>query len=818
MKTILKDYRSLFLIVVAIVIANVFAFIIFNKLQDISKNITVAVRQEYLASEISKQLLIELRGSENSTRSYYLTQESQYINSFYLANKQIRDLLSDLNSLKKYSEDIIYIDSISYFTILGVNSLKTQANLQNSERVIDVLDQLGTKIDSINLQIMSQSIASNSTSLKMVDTIKAREKKGFFKKLFSKSKPLKDTTSPITQPITVINKSKVQSVRKKLHSEITEAKTMQSKIIEETNQDEHTLAQTVFFSIKKLNENIEKLEKNESVRRQQKAVVINNELQKLKNVVLIFSVVISAFLMLVVFLVFSYIKRKNDYTKMLVKAQQNAEQLAKTKEYFLANMSHEIKTPLNAIYGFSESLLNAGLSGEQAKHAKIIKNASSYLTKLVNNILLYAKFNSGKIKFIHNNVNLKDELDEIIQLFHNQTEKKGIGLTLELVSIENNYVRTDFDKVKQILYNLIGNAIKFTDKGNVVLLVRQEKQFIIFKISDTGIGIDETVLPKLFNEYEQGSDLTHLKYGGTGLGLVITKKIIEEMGGQISIESTVNVGTTLTVTLPVEFVNNIDDDTPKTKTGDVNFIDKKNILIADDEEYNRLLLKTILTKFGAQIVEAKNGKEAVELVKNNFFDVVIMDARMPEMSGIDATKAIRLFNTNVPIIAATAVMSDEKIEKCLSAGMNSILFKPFSSEELIEKLSEVLVGKITIEKTNEARVLKTEFNINAIDHLIDDDDKLKREFIEVFYNSLNKAFHHINSAFQVDDYKLISEHAHKIIPSCKHFEAGTLINCLKFFEALKSNSNYSKADVEIYISTFNSEFENINKILKSYLQ
>jgi len=535
---------------------------------------------------------------------------------------------------------------------------------------------------------------------------------------------------------------------------------------------------------------------------------------------------------MLVYLFRNYIKKKNQYEHALLESKQKAEELAKAKESFLANMSHEIKTPLNAIYGFTEQILSGELNPEQKIQLNVVKSSAAYLTKLVNDILTYAKLQSGKSQLEITSFNLKKEFSEIVELFKNQANSKGILLLPKIDEFFPEIIKSDKNKLKQVIFNIFGNAIKFTNKGEVKISLKiiesKETNLLRIVVSDTGIGIDENKLPKLFKEFEQGDAQINKKYGGSGLGLVITKQIIEQLSGKINITSKENVGTKVTITIPVE----ISTELQVKSENDINLVldyEKligTKILIVDDEEFNRLLFKSILKKYQVEVFEAENGETAINLIKNHLFNLIIMDIRMPEKNGIETTKEIRIFNQKLPILASTAEISEENIVKCVSAGMNGLVFKPFTEKELLEKIIEAISGNNKTEnkkfpiveiipeakKTNQ-RII----NLDNITEYSNGDENFRKEMLQLFYNSINKALNQIEEFVETKNYSNVSEVAHKIIPSCKHFEAYELYNILKYFENLKNIQNVELIEIKKNLEELRNQINIINKELELLL-
>lgn len=790
------------------------AYVSFQRINVVSERISLSLKNEYPASLIAKNLEIELGAAENYARTYYLTDDKESIKNYHNAIYNIQYLLLNLNT-HQFIEDSTIIDSITYFSKELVRALKSQSYSKNPKLIVYELDELSDEINEIyNSEKLNHDNVVNSkdTSVK---------KKNFFKRLFSRKKDLNEKNK-----IKELNNREAQLKQLEIQGQLKDAviatKSTQSKLIDENRKSEFELTKTIFICKDRISELIERLIIKEDKRKAINAIIAGNELDKLRTFTLFSTALLSVFLLTLIYLIYAYIRKKAQYEKLLVKAKDEAETLAIAKESYLNNMSHEIKTPLNAIQGFSEILGNSDLSIEQKKQLNIIQKSTVYLNTLINNILTHARLNSGKVVLFETKVNIKNEINEIYQLLLPQAQAKKIQFELIFNECEDAFLIIDIDKLKQVLYNILGNAIKFTSKGSVTLEVSQSKikfSSLNFVIKDTGIGIDSKTLPKLFEEFEQGSAQTQVQFGGTGLGLVITKKIVHLLGGQIKLNSVINSGTevifNIPYNLPADKLTNVEFE----KTFKFDYLANKKILIVDDEEYNRLLLRTILTNYGPAITEANNGIKALLALKETNFDLIIMDIRMPEMNGIEATIEIRKGNADVIILGATAVINEEKITSCKQAGMNDIIFKPISMEELSVKLNKLFTLPNERENTvdSDIKSIDTSINLNAIDHDTGGDEKFKKELIKVFHKSLNETVAHINQLVEDNNYNLISEKAHKIIPSCKHFETHRLLTALRYIEEKNNISAFDSLKYKQQIAIINDELVKINKFLSPFL-
>lgn len=393
----------------------------------------------------------------------------------------------------------------------------------------------------------------------------------------------------------------------------------------------------------------------------------------------------------------SDISERKEVEFELIKAKHKAEKLARTKEEFLANMSHEIRTPMNAIIGMAELLRETKLDNKQQEYLKSIRFASENLLTLINDVLDLAKMEAGEMRFESVEFDIRQLLDSITGMLHFRVNEKRLSLECNIEDGVPTLVKGDPTRLNQILINLLSNAIKFTEQGQIgigvkVLDKKEQTVKLQFDISDTGIGIPKSKHKSIFGSFTQGESETTRKYGGTGLGLSIVKKLIDLQGGTIKLESEVGKGSTFSIVIEMETANaaelNKVQDDKYTKNGqDLSGV---SVLIVEDNELNQVLAIEFLNKAKAKSEVAKNGKEAVEMVKKGKFDIVLMDIQMPEMDGYQASRKLRSEGYEVPIIAMTAHAFQGEREKCLSAGMDDYLTKPIRFEKMVEIMAKAL--------------------------------------------------------------------------------------------------------------------------------
>lgn len=388
------------------------------------------------------------------------------------------------------------------------------------------------------------------------------------------------------------------------------------------------------------------------------------------------------------------------------------EKATRYKDEFLANISHEIRTPLNAVIGLSDLALKTELTLQQHDYLKKIHTSSASLMRIINDILDFSKIEAGRIDLEHIPFELPQMMDEVAGLFHHSASLKFIEL---LLSIDENLpgsVVGDPFRLGQILSNLISNAIKFTDSGqvliNVALVSKTDRHATVrFSVSDTGVGISEEVVPNLFRSFTQADSSTTRRYGGTGLGLAICKKMVELMNGTIWVESLIGRGSTFTFEVDLELqaeqmaqkatdlsgIESVGLSASKTNKTDLPFkagvesvkkmgLRFRKILVVDDNSINRQVAKELLESCGAEVDTASSGQEAVKLVVNNYFDAIIMDLNMPGMDGYEATRIIRSHLSTIPVIAMTAFSGVQERQKAVESGMNGFICKPIDPDLL----------------------------------------------------------------------------------------------------------------------------------------
>ncbi|MEW6468794.1 MAG: PAS domain S-box protein [Bacteroidota bacterium] len=465
----------------------------------------------------------------------------------------------------------------------------------------------------------------------------------------------------------------------------------------------------------------------------------------------------------------------------LMKAKRELEESMKVKEQFLANMSHEIRTPMNAIVGFTELLIKTPLSPEQRQYIEAIKTSGENLLVIINDILDFSKIESGKIVLEEIPFQLSQVIYTLTDLMLPKSTEKNIKLSAVIDKRIQDDLLGDPTRLNQILLNLVGNAIKFTDKGEVKISVDLEEDNpgsvgLKFTVSDTGIGIPEKKLNKIFDAFTQASSETTRKYGGTGLGLAIVRQLIELQGGSITVSSQPGNGSSFTFRL--KFRKNMEakerKERPVVKEENTERIEGLNVLLVEDNVLNQVLAKKVLNDWKWNVEVAENGLVAIQKLEQQDFDIVLMDIQLPEMDGYEATRHIRHAmkppKCHVPIMAMTAHAISSEEEKCLRAGMNGYISKPFNQKALYEKIVSVVKGKGTVqvsgnghEKNTTAKGRHTD--LTYLRELSNGSNKFIAEMITLFLEQTPDALSKMEKSVREKDWKTLRAIAHKIKPS-----------------------------------------------------
>jgi signal transduction histidine kinase/CheY-like chemotaxis protein/HPt (histidine-containing phosphotransfer) domain-containing protein len=474
------------------------------------------------------------------------------------------------------------------------------------------------------------------------------------------------------------------------------------------------------------------------------------------------------------------------------KEKEVAIRTAQLKHQFMANMSHEIRTPMNAIIGMARLLLGKDPRPDQLRYLNAIQLSADNLLVIINDILDLSKIEAGKIVIEHIDFSPKEVLNSVRDMLMLKAEEKNLALKLDIDSTIPKRLTGDPTRLNQILINLAGNAVKFTEKGHIEVsatLTKKEgdKLWVKFDVTDTGIGIAREHLDSIFDSFTQAGAETTRKFGGTGLGLTICRQLVGLMGGEISVSSTLGIGTTFTATVPFTEAVSQEEQQPNKVLDAVSMrrLSSMKVLLVEDNEFNRMVAEDTLKESipGIRLDVAVNGQEAVDSARKTLYDVILMDIQMPVMDGLTATLVIR---NQLPepyrhtkIIAMTANVLQEDVNQYFDSGMNAFISKPFHEDELLLKMDSVMGNTPTFvnNKPNTENNVKEEAPPSLPDKVTDmqflkqltngNEEKMKK-YINMFLDNAPKLLENIDKALVIKDYPTIKIAAHSLKPQLSY--------------------------------------------------
>ncbi len=685
-------------------ICSLYLYLHYKKAKALRSSIESLITERENSSLIDS-CIISLYSADNNSRLYTITGNKAYLTKF---SKDIGKISDVITKIKFNSKNIADTAPDKFKNLMKEKAEKTG----NYIKLRLLIDSLIKSSMTINRSLAQINQKPSKTVVKIehkvtVDTIKntdVKTKKKLLGRIFAafskkeqQTKPLlvKDTitqSTTTTNAGTGSNRYAIDNYYKKLYDVNNRLRTNERQILIINNN----LIEEIISSLR-LYKSVEQLYVKKS--KQELQGNLSNVYAEFKEV----STMSFIFLITLLTLVFYNIWKIYRNEKDIIYYSDKAEQYADSKSRFLAGMSHEIRTPLNSVIGFSEQLGQGHLEPVQREQIDAIRNSSEMLLELVNEILDFSKYETGKMGFDSAPFMLAHAFDDVFTSMNIHAHKKKLFLENDIHLDDAICCEGDKMRLKQVIMNLLGNAIKFTIKGKVTLSARIEQHkddddlLLKVAVTDTGLGIDKNDLPHIFEEFSQVAGAQKAtRHKGTGLGLAICKKIVELQGGHIHVTSTVGEGSAFSFELPLKRCEIDERVIAQTMTDEVmaELVNGRHVLFAEDNHLNVLLGTTILKKWKINYDVAINGHDAVMLFEQNKYDLVLTDIQMPELSGLEVTQIIRNsknpYKSNVPILALTANVMKEDRDLYLNSGMSDVVLKPFREKDLIEKIALAL--------------------------------------------------------------------------------------------------------------------------------
>jgi len=856
----IKLFAILILSISAVALVGYISFIGLSRLMH---TLEETVQPDFREKDL-QSLLYHLSESENSIRIFAITEENRYLTPYYQNLKEGQNILSELQN--KSSKNVFllhHLDTIDLFLKRKINIQDRIIRLKKDQKKINVYEEVLEKIESLERrnafvdslksavkkaeETLEKEIFQTETAIDSQQFVTAEERRGFFRKLFGSSK--KDEEQKLAKEqqlenkmmeldtliaakdtlIKIIDTLQSEDISKELEETLAEIKGREEAINRELTIIEMDLTKQDNVQSNLIKRQVSIVEAYFDQLDVGEARKASSYFEKVTDQITLVGSIFSMLFLVLIIIVLHDINANQRYRKELELAKNRAEKLAQVKDDFMSSMSHEIRTPINAIIGFSEQLNHSPkINHKEKEQLKIIENASRHLLSIINEILDYAKIEAGKFKLEKIPFSIKENVQIVFDSLLNKAKAKLLEFELVIdPGVETLFVEGDPTRFRQIIFNLVDNAIKFTQEGFVKILVNYNNDILEIKVLDSGIGMDESESDRVFKKFEQVDSSDLRKYGGTGLGLTIVKSLVELQKGKIEVKSKKDLGSEFIVSLPLKIVEPPRLEALNDKSAP-NFDFPKNykVLIIDDEEYNRLLIQTILDKYNISYASFKSGKQAIENFQQVKFNIILLDLQMDDLDGFETTKILRKdHKTTVPIIAITATATGKIKSKCLDAGMNDVLIKPILEKDLLNCIWTIQQRQEN-DKSNKLPVNENEVeNLHDLDdpfskilNLFQNDIELTKKMTTIYHHNLESAISSLEDNLAQKSYERIQNTAHKIIPSSRHMGFNVYANKLKDLE-LKILENDENDDIlENQTRSIIEDSREILKLINQFLK
>ena len=782
----------------------------YNSYKELLRSLDSPVSQGAKLKDLG-DILVDITEAEAKMRAYALSKDPTQLDDYQQLVASIKQDLGYIKSVEPISNEFnLRVDSVSLLIDEQIDGVSSFIDLKNT-------------INEISFSAKAMEEITNSTD--SVPTLRT-----------TTTTTTKTTTVEPISPTTEASNSKAKNTRRQQRKRAQEIAKELAKLEQEPQVQTETIvttdtsylrSDTLLLNIQQVLENLGKeesyyqralaakelalIESSITIIDQIRGLIGRLERQELAlNIAMAndakliaskstLTISIIIFVCLVVGILFTYlifkdVRISDYYNKQLIGAKNQAELMAESKQKFLATMSHEIRTPLNAIIGFTERLNITDLKPKQQQYLQAIQTSSQQLLHTVNDILDYSKIEAGELRINQLDFELGNCLEEVIQALEVKANEKGLQLILETDPAKPLNLVGDPFRLKQVLFNLVSNGIKFTDTGYVKLrsqsIIEDDQATVNISVIDTGIGIPKQKRQEIFRDFKQVDDSTNRNYEGTGLGLAICKKLVEMQGGTIAVRSNGIQGSEFMVKLPYKVstkqLSSPQESKPDTSTRSLEGL---KVLAVDDDPYNIKLLQAILDSWKVQAQYCTDGEEAMNLVNTQSFDIILTDINMPRIDGMELSRYVRSLpaqqhNAKIPIIALTANVMESDLEGYKEAGIDDYVLKPFKEIDLYHKVANSV--------QDQPGPIDIQYNLDDFQKFSAGDKEALRPILETFYDSLKSNLKSLEEQAARNDFEEASKIAHKMISSFGHVHARSPVKRLRELEnRIKSKQEFS---------------------------
>lgn len=829
-----KVIAGFILIVVFAVVSIVFTYRSFLELNLTSQNLD----QPSEKLSVINAIVTDVFAAESDIRTYMLTDDEVYLNAYNKKQQLVKQRSDLLKKLTKNNPDqaqtVVRISSLIENKQLIVDELVAfqRSNISDIfyEEALSEVNSVGKSAQPAVAVVKSTSTITHKrdTSFSVEDTTV-----GVFGRIrrFFVGPDMVDSVLTQTDVETVFDtihygKTVSDSVLRRLERRINRIRVEQSEYFNNLSEKEFLLLESDRKIMEQIRAMIVKFEHQEL----SDAIIRNAEVQSLVEGIIIRVLVLGSvtliLMLLLLAMIFSDISRGNLYRAQLLEAKQYAENLLKTKEMFLANMSHEIRTPLSAVIGMTRQMAKSELPEKLQGQVDVLKSSSDHLLSVINDILDYSKLESGQMKFESNKFCPEKLINEVVLVFESKAQEKQLALFSNIDPQTPTELWGDIFRLRQILMNIIGNSLKFTEKGSIILSVSPAKitpEYVKLQItiSDTGIGISEEHQSLIFEDFTQADSSVSRKYGGTGLGLTIVKKLVDMQGGELILNSKKDEGTTISIIIPYAVQGTESEDKVKQ---DFEIKPDTRILIIDDDDVNRLIVEEMAKSIGIDVDSIATPGLIEDMVKNNSYAAILTDIQMPGMSGYDIVKFVDEKKWNIPVVAITANSMIDSPEHFTSQGFSGYLIKPFDDDELFRVISPIVgvptsnpkpVKPISKHKKKDKTAKINKINLDEIYRFTGGDKNAIRSILNSFLDNSYINLDAINEHIKNNQIAEASAVAHKMKSVYKQFKIYHIASLLEKIERLRPDKHKA---AQVFVTELNRQIGPVLKEVQRRLE